>query len=105
MTAAWQAGRDYFMPMGYVDDALETEGLVQASLESSIPSSNRGYALLERMGWTAGKGLGRNEDGACIHSLHMASAFCPPSHLGSPSINHASHATLGATKLVEPFVA
>ena len=63
LRAAWEAGRDYFMPMGYVDDALETEGLVQASIESAIPAHNRGYALLCRMGWTAGKGLGRNEDG------------------------------------------
>ena len=64
MKAAWEEGRDYFMPMGYVDDSLDTAEIVQASLETSIPTNNRGYTILQRMGWTAGKGLGRNEDGA-----------------------------------------
>ena len=63
MKAAWEEGRDYYMPMGYVDDALDKESLVQASLETAIPANNRGYAILQRMGWTAGRGLGRNEDG------------------------------------------
>lgn len=82
MRAAWEAGRDYFMPMGYVDDALETEGLVQASLETAIPAHNRGYALLRRLGWTAGKGLGRNEDGGRSHRLPLTKRF--PLHTCAP---------------------
>ena len=64
MEAAWRAGRDFWMPMGHANDSVDTADLEQASLESAIPASNRGYALLQRLGWKEGKGLGRNEDGA-----------------------------------------
>ncbi len=66
MDAAWEAGDDYKLPMGRVDDALETEGLQQASLDAAIPASNRGFQMLQRMGWCQGKGLGASEDGASL---------------------------------------
>jgi hypothetical protein len=76
MEAAWSAGRDFYMPMGHADDSVDTDDLVQASTESAIPASNRGYALLQRLGWKEGKGLGRNEDGGSLTSLAMCVACC-----------------------------
>ena len=76
MEAAWSAGRDFFMPMGHADDSVDTEDLVQASTESAIPASNRGYALLQRLGWTEGKGLGRNEDGGGLALSALCVAAC-----------------------------
>jgi G-patch domain len=52
--------------MGRVDDALDTDGLQQASLDAAIPATNRGFQMMQRMGWTQGKGLGAGEDG--VHS-------------------------------------
>ena len=33
-----------------------------ASLDTALGEENKGYQMLQRMGW-GGKGLGRNEDG------------------------------------------
>ena len=63
MEAACRAGGNYWMPRGHADDFVDTAEMEQASLEAAIPTSNRGYALLQRLGWKEGKGLGRNEDG------------------------------------------
>lgn len=41
-------------PTGYID--YETTALV--SMETHISENNVGYKLLQKMGWTAGKGLG-----------------------------------------------
>ena len=65
--AAWDAGNDFQLPMGRVDDALETDGLQQASLDAEIPATNRGFQMLQRMGWSQGKGLGAGEDGEHAH--------------------------------------
>lgn len=48
---------------GDSDDELG-EGIPLASLETHLPEHNLGYRMLEKMGWSKGKGLGRNEDGA-----------------------------------------
>ncbi len=54
---------DYSLPINHrADDALETSDLVMASLDTAITADNKGYQILQRMGW-GGKGLGRNEDG------------------------------------------
>lgn len=45
-----------------VEDSLETEGLQMASKHTAIPDSNKGFQMLQRMGWK-GRGLGSNEDG------------------------------------------
>ncbi|KAI8879396.1 G-patch-domain-containing protein [Backusella circina FSU 941] len=46
-------------PIGYVDYDTTT----QVSMETHIPASNIGYKLLQKMGWTAGKGLGSQGQG------------------------------------------
>ena len=45
-------------PTGYLD----TDQLMQASMDTAISSDNVGYRLLLKMGW-GGKGLGRNGEG------------------------------------------
>jgi hypothetical protein len=44
----------FSQPSGYID--YETTTLV--SMETHLPETNIGYKLLQKMGWTAGKGLG-----------------------------------------------
>ncbi len=34
-----------------------------ASAATALPDTNKGFQLLLKMGWTSGRGLGRNEDG------------------------------------------
>lgn len=46
-------------PTGY----LNTEDLVQSSMDTAISSDNIGYKLLQKMGWTSGSALGRNGTG------------------------------------------
>jgi hypothetical protein len=38
-------------------------------METHIPESNIGYRLLQKMGWTAGKGLGSRGQGKKDHAL------------------------------------
>ena len=55
---------DYQLPMSHrADDALDTAGICMASVDTAIAPDNRGYQMMQRMGW-GGRGLGRNEDGA-----------------------------------------
>lgn len=53
---------DRGVEFGDSDDDLED--IPRATLETHIPEENLGYKLLLKMGWSRGKGLGRNEDGA-----------------------------------------
>lgn len=56
--------------VGALDDSVpvhyypEGEEIVSASTSRPLDSSNKGFQLLQRLGWR-GKGLGRNEHGAC----------------------------------------
>lgn len=53
----------WHLPIGHrPQDSLDTEGLAMASTDTAIPEDNRGYRMLQRMGWK-GTGLGRNENG------------------------------------------
>jgi hypothetical protein len=52
---------DDSVPVHYYPEGQET---VSASTSRPLDSSNKGFQLLQRMGW-GGKGLGRNEHGAC----------------------------------------
>ena len=61
---------DYSLPINHrANDALETSDLVMASLDIALGEDNKGYQMLQRMGWS-GKGLGRNEDGMCLWTTH-----------------------------------
>ena len=53
----------WHLPIGHrPQDSLATEGLAMASTDAAIPEHNKGFQMLQRMGWK-GTGLGRNENG------------------------------------------
>ncbi|CAL5228252.1 g11353 [Coccomyxa viridis] len=57
------ADGDFFLPINQrADDPLETSGLDIKTVDTAIAADNKGYQMLQRMGW-GGKGLGRNESG------------------------------------------
>ena len=70
-----------------MEEGLDDAGLVAASLRTPIPETNRGYALLQQMGWK-GQGLGRQEQGnSCFNSGQSASrpsALCGSSKTARP---------------------
>ncbi|KAI9596801.1 hypothetical protein BDF19DRAFT_436841 [Syncephalis fuscata] len=53
------ASSSFLEPTGYVD----LTDVEQASLEKPISDTNVGFQLLSRMGWQAGQGLGRDQQG------------------------------------------
>ena len=53
----------WHLPIGHrAEDSLEMEGLEMASASLPIPDHNKGFQMLQRMGWK-GAGLGREEHG------------------------------------------
>ena len=56
----------WHLPIGHrPQDSLDTEGLTMASTDTAIPEDNKGYRMLQKMGWK-GTGLGRDENGKHI---------------------------------------
>ncbi|KAK3278167.1 hypothetical protein CYMTET_13877 [Cymbomonas tetramitiformis] len=55
---------EWCLPQSFAnpDQTLRIDGLEQASIDKSIPSSNKGYEMMMRMGWKGG-GLGPNGKG------------------------------------------
>lgn len=51
-----------------IEDSVDMDGLQAASTAEAIPETNRGFQMLQRMGWK-GQGLGSKEDGAKRNSL------------------------------------
>ena len=57
---------DFRLPINQrIEDSLDEEGLQMASLHEVIPESNKGFQMLQRMGWK-GQGLGSKEDGTSL---------------------------------------
>ncbi len=70
------ADGDFFLPINQrADDPLETSGLDIKTVDTAIAADNKGYQMLQRMGW-GGKGLGRNESGTACSS-HPSLAMPP----------------------------
>lgn len=62
-SASYDDAEPWHLPIGHrVEDSLDTEGLAMASADTAIPEDNRGFQMLQKMGWK-GTGLGRNENG------------------------------------------
>ena len=71
------ADEDFRLPINQrIVDSLDDEGLQMASMHEFIPESNKGFQMLQRMGWK-GQGLGSKEDGT----------FLP--HTGFQKIRHS----------------
>ncbi|GAQ80259.1 hypothetical protein KFL_000500110 [Klebsormidium nitens] len=55
---------EFSLPIGQrPEENLRTDGLEIATLDTQISSTNVGYRMLQKMGWSAGQGLGRNAQG------------------------------------------
>lgn len=60
----FQDDEDRRLPLKYMSEhGLDTRSFEAASMDSALPPSNRGYMLLQRMGWKAGEGLGKTKKG------------------------------------------
>lgn len=67
-------GTDFSLPRSqFIEDSVEAGANHDVSAADPIPESNKGYKLLQLMGWS-GAGLGKHENGEhfdCIVSLHV----------------------------------
>jgi hypothetical protein len=62
---ALEAGTDYSLPRNQrIEDAVDFGSGPAPALAAPIPPNNKGYMLLQKMGWKSGSGLGKGEDGA-----------------------------------------
>lgn len=56
----------WHLPIGHrAEDSLDTEGLTMASVETAIPEDNKGFQMLQKMGWK-GSGLGKDGTGETL---------------------------------------
>lgn len=56
---------DFRLPINHrPTENVDLDDVEQASLDTHITSSNIGFRLLQKMGWS-GKGLGKDEQGTC----------------------------------------
>lgn len=69
--ARLEPGTDYSMPRKqHADQSIDFSGMLRASAHVPIPSNNKGYILLQKMGWS-GSGLGRNMTGTAALPARM----------------------------------
>lgn len=65
-----EAGTDYSLPRNQrIEDGVDFGLQAAPTLATPIPPDNKGYLLLQKMGWKTGTGLGKGEDGACTSTL------------------------------------
>jgi hypothetical protein len=77
---------DFFLPISHrADDALETSGIQIATVDTALSADNKGYQMLQRMGW-GGRGLGRNEDG--VYVLRFGRLSMQKLLHACPSVSH-----------------
>lgn len=69
-------GEDYFLPIGHrIEDTADLDGVAVASTDLPIPDYNKGFQMLQRMGWR-GQGLGRDEQGDVAIPLKCWPCYC-----------------------------
>jgi len=55
---------DRRLPRKWLNEGgLRTAGFKAANMDDAIPATNRGFRLLQKMGWKSGDGLGKNRQG------------------------------------------
>ena len=73
--SSYDDAEPWHLPIGHrVEDSLDTEGIAMASTDTAIPENNKGFQMLQKMGWK-GTGLGRNENGEL--PLHVLLPVAP----------------------------
>ena len=61
-----EAGTGHSLPRNQrIEDGVDFGTQPAPTLATPIPTDNKGYLLLQKMGWKTGTGLGKGEDGAC----------------------------------------
>ena len=91
--SSYDDAEPWHLPIGHrVEDSLDTEGIAMASTDTAIPENNKGFQMLQKMGWK-GTGLGRNENGencgynCCCHP-HLLLLLMLPLLLGLVCFPH-----------------
>jgi len=59
----FEDGEDRRLPRNFRGQTLDRSKFKAATMDTAIPADNRGYRLLQAMGWKAGNGLGKNQQG------------------------------------------
>lgn len=76
-----ELAEEFRLPITHrVTENVDLEDVEQASLDTMITSSNVGFRLLQKMGWK-GKGLGKQEQGLCSHSIIYQNRLFELAHL------------------------
>lgn len=65
---------DRQLGLGRLEQTFDGTGVEQASLERFLPATNRGYALLKKLGWREQTGLGKKADGR-LQPVAMAEQY------------------------------
>lgn len=90
--SSYDDAEPWHLPIGHrVEDSLDTEGIAMASTDTAIPENNKGFQMLQKMGWK-GTGLGRNENGELLLMLL---------HVLFPIASTAADDAIGAIGLLE----
>lgn len=78
-------GTNYSLPRNQrIEDEVDFGTQAAPTLATPIPPDNKGFLLLQKMGWKAGTGLGKGEDGA---PPFCATLNCIPLFVSKPVWN------------------
>lgn len=69
------------------------EKTATASVDESIPVTNKGFKMLSKLGWKKGQGLGKNSDNAIVEPIKVHG------NSGTTGLGNTSLQAAGALKL------
>ena len=103
---------DRQLGLGRLEQTFDGTGVEQASLERFLPATNRGYALLKKLGWREQTGLGKKADGRlqpvamaeqyATLGLGKASEYDTKVGIASPIISRACPQQFPHTSITSP---